>query len=322
MAKQVTKKQHWVPQFYLKNFANTDGKLHALDLRKGKILTKTYYPSEICYEDFFYGTKTGVEDEISQELEEIFQMTEDELSDEYDRLCKELLDKNKAPEEEDLYLLAQHLSFLWIRSAYFRETMHRSMGRLLKDISIKRALNKEHFYDVLEKSSSKKHTPEEKEKIRQLAISGEYDLAFSNDDHLRFLLNAKGFGNLLFHKKWRIYYIRDRDDFSFLTSDTPIIEVYPPSRGYWGYNFMERTHYFAMTPKVLIEFIDIDSPGKRVKRKEIKSKEQVEEFNLKRLQWSYEFAYSGDRVNFRKAETYKEMQEFALQEFIRKVTGN
>ena len=50
----MTKKQHYVPQFYLKNFTSDDNKLWVFDRVK-----KEYYrnaPKDICFEKFLYET--------------------------------------------------------------------------------------------------------------------------------------------------------------------------------------------------------------------------------------------------------------------------
>lgn len=60
---QITKKQHFVPKFYLKRFAR-NGQIQVCDVRAKRIL-KAYGYKSVCYEKFFYGVETGVQDEVS-----------------------------------------------------------------------------------------------------------------------------------------------------------------------------------------------------------------------------------------------------------------
>lgn len=50
-----TVKEHYVPQFYLKNFKDDKGLLHIYDFKQKKIFTQS--PKNICYENNLYETK-------------------------------------------------------------------------------------------------------------------------------------------------------------------------------------------------------------------------------------------------------------------------
>lgn len=52
---QKTVKEHYVPQFYLRNFADEDGLLHIYDFKRNKYFTQS--PKNICYENNLYETK-------------------------------------------------------------------------------------------------------------------------------------------------------------------------------------------------------------------------------------------------------------------------
>lgn len=54
MTKQTptTRKQHIIPRFYLKRFADNNGNLQILDIQRGKIIKPRPY-SGVCYDDFF-----------------------------------------------------------------------------------------------------------------------------------------------------------------------------------------------------------------------------------------------------------------------------
>lgn len=52
---QHTVKEHYVPQFYLRNFADEKGLLHMYDFKRNKYFTQS--PKNICYENNLYETK-------------------------------------------------------------------------------------------------------------------------------------------------------------------------------------------------------------------------------------------------------------------------
>lgn len=52
---QNTVKEHYVPQFYLRNFADENGLLHMYDFKQNRCFTQS--PKNICYENNLYETK-------------------------------------------------------------------------------------------------------------------------------------------------------------------------------------------------------------------------------------------------------------------------
>ena len=52
---QKTVKEHYVPQLYLRNFADANGLLHIYDFKRNKYFTQS--PKNICYENNLYETK-------------------------------------------------------------------------------------------------------------------------------------------------------------------------------------------------------------------------------------------------------------------------
>lgn len=89
--KQVTKKQHFIPEFYLKNFCAEDGKLAVYDCRYNKYHRKT--PAQICYEKYLYETKVDSDSESEEfvlvnEIENYFRDKETIYSECIDRILK------------------------------------------------------------------------------------------------------------------------------------------------------------------------------------------------------------------------------------------
>jgi hypothetical protein len=309
---QITKKQHWLPEFYLKKFSNK-GDLRAFDLKNGYVLKKPYTPAEICYGEFFYGKKTGEPDDISQLFEHLFEVMESKFGLFYDEFCRDVVCSN--PSEERLYEVAQNLGVLWLRSPVMRDMLQNLQEDFYKQITSMHASFKECYYRDIDKATAAKLSDEEKEEIRITILEKKYRLEFDNTVHLKMIMQMAGYGNLFFHKKWRVYYIANNDPWKFITSDTAVIEVFPNRAGVYGPSFMDRTHYFALTPKILIEFIASWSPGKRLKRKQLKTQEEVNKFNFLRLNWSHKYSYSSSEDDFKFALIDLEKKEKALSIF-------
>lgn len=54
MEKQMTKRQHYVPQFYLRNFTDINGKLQVYNYQKNNFFTCV--PKDVCYEEYLHET--------------------------------------------------------------------------------------------------------------------------------------------------------------------------------------------------------------------------------------------------------------------------
>ena len=55
------KRQHYVPQFYLRNFVREDNKFTIFNIKSEKIIENAPYRKQ-CYEDYYYG-----DDEVWEE---------------------------------------------------------------------------------------------------------------------------------------------------------------------------------------------------------------------------------------------------------------
>ena len=75
MSDQVTKRQHFVPQFYLRHFLNSRNEVEVFDCDR-RVIGAPKGTKGICYEDYFYGIRTGEPDEVSQQIEKAFQQME------------------------------------------------------------------------------------------------------------------------------------------------------------------------------------------------------------------------------------------------------
>ena len=78
---QRTKNQHYVPQFYLKQFTNEQWLIEAVNKERKKVWT--YSIKHICCGEFFYWVETGKKDKVSQLLEDFFNKVENNFANIY-----------------------------------------------------------------------------------------------------------------------------------------------------------------------------------------------------------------------------------------------
>ncbi|MFA4999827.1 MAG: DUF4238 domain-containing protein [Patescibacteria group bacterium] len=294
----IVEDQHWVPRFYLKRFANEKNFIEVLDIKNVKLNPARPY-SGVCYEKFFYAVDTGKQDEASQKIEDIFQGIEDKAAPALNKLEKSILN-NQQLDSRQMYFVSLFMSSLWIRSKHFREKINRISSHFYKETEKFRASMdgyKDHIKTIAKELKKKEGLDMDDEDIDwyvKLMQTGNYDLSFNNVEQLLFIEHLEGFANVIFNKNWRVYIAVDEKE--FITSDTPVIELSPELPNIYGYTFLERKHYFPLSPKVLIELVEPVS-GKKVIRKRIKDND-VQRFNLIRPGLSFQYCYAKGKKEF------------------------
>ena len=248
--KQITKDQHFVPRFYLKRFA-LEGLIQVFDVRAMRIGKPRPFGS-VCYEKFFYAIETGVQDEISQAYEEDFGRFENVIDKALPGITERAL--NRQLTDDDLDKIAGFMSVQWIRTRYFREWLQKMESEILKQL-YKKLASFSGFQDSVRSTEGGRETRDEQMEERiQFIQSGEYENRLSNNAlHFKFMRNEdfNGFHNLLLAKKWRI--IHSKESHHFITSDNPVVQWIPPTKGIFGPTFMDRVHLLPLTPNILIE---------------------------------------------------------------------
>jgi hypothetical protein len=285
--KQVVKDQHFVPEFYLRRFTNGDGFIERLVLPTAEVLSRPVSPKAEANDLFFYGEKTGVEDEISQDVEDFWKSVEDFVAPHLDEVEQQIV-ANQQLSSHDVAIVAHLAAMLWMRTPHFRETLNHNMGNLEKQVRQHHAADPrytDHLIKIAEKTG-KKLTQKKAEELRQFILGGEYNLGYSNVQHLQFMVtNFEGFRNMFYGAKWRFHLISGERQ--FVTSSAPCIEVFPERRNsFYGPNFYERGHFLPLSPNILAEAINPFSSGKRIKRKRINDN-AVLTYNLQQANWSY-----------------------------------
>ncbi|MEX1086919.1 MAG: DUF4238 domain-containing protein, partial [Candidatus Paceibacterota bacterium] len=220
----ITKRQHYVPQFYLKRFVNPDGKLNILDCERRKVVASRA-PRSVCKEDYFYALN-GELDEVSQSLEEGLQKIETDIANGYDDVAKRVSDFKEIT-HDDKMLVATFMSLQYLRGLYMRKQTKRMDEDFIKKITRLRygSGNIHTSLDRLENETGEKLSEKEREELIEFAKSGDYRVETNNASHLQLLSQIEGFRNLFYGKRWTVYVSKSSK--KFVTSDNPVAEMFP-----------------------------------------------------------------------------------------------
>ena len=292
--KIITKKQHYVPKFYLKNFTNQSGQIQILDSKNNRLCSPKSC-SGIAYSPFFYAVETGVSDEISQHIEQWLKQFEDVIAREIPYIINRILD-NKHIDSGDRHVLSVFMCMLWLRSPNMRTKLNKMEESMRKKVM--------KFYtpervDNFVKESGLNMSEKEHAKLVKMIETGSYSLRFNNASHLKLMtetlgFDGPGFANMFFGQKWKIYIAKGKK--RFITSDGPVVEWWLPPKTFYGASFLERNKYFALTPEILFE-LTYPKGVKKAKRRTIFEKDDdiVSLFNILLASHAHKFIYSNNK---------------------------
>ena len=261
---QKTRKQHFVPRFYLKRFA-LKRQIQVYDVHAKRIGKPRPYGS-VCYQEFFYAVETGVEDEISQAYEALFSQIENVT----DKALPGIIDRAKDLQLtiDDQCTLADFMIVQRLRTHYFRELIEKNYAGRMKWICRVRATLDPEFRDLLHRAAEdieETVSDEQIEKVIQWVKLGEYDFRFDNSTHLK-CINEQVFNesrDRLLATSWRIFFAEEPHH--FITSDNPVVDWTPTTKSPFGRTLMEGEYLIALTPTILIEtgFADSTNPERQ-----------------------------------------------------------
>jgi hypothetical protein len=290
-----TERQHVVPKFYLKRFADQRLQLQALDLEHQRFGKPRHYKA-MGFLKYFYAAKSGVPDELSQHVEAWLQQTESAVAPALQPIVDKILGL-KPISEDDRYALSVFMSLLWLRSPAMRAQLNRMEEDMTKQLM---RLYPTERLEHLSKKTGEKLSAEDQGKLREMIETGSYHVEFNNTHHLRFMTENLGFGgpgfaNMFFAMKWKAYIATGKR--RFITTDSPVVEWWLPRKFFYGPSFLERTKYFALTPEILLE-LSYPRGSKKLKRETLfeADDDTVMMFNMFLASRARAYAYSGDRT--------------------------
>lgn len=249
--KPHVRRQHFVPQFYLRHFVSPKSKkLEVLVCERGQIRTRPATPRSVCYAPYFYGMKAGTADEAAQLTEIMLEDLENQIAPIIRRNIERIL-SNSPITPQDKWNLAFLMSMLWIRGPAMREMIRTQREAVQKQlIAMTVALKGEQLLDEIDEELGQVSTTEMRKKVIEFATSGDYELHWNNRSHLLMLGKIPNFASVFASCNWCVYISKSPK--KFITSDDPVSVVAGEEAYLFGATFYDRTYYFPLTPEICI----------------------------------------------------------------------
>jgi hypothetical protein len=292
-----TVKQHYVPRFYLKLFADSQKLLQVYSV-KDKRLEKPRTYSALGYERYFYAAETGTPDKLSQTIEDWLGVHENIIAQNLPRIIKKIINLEQII-DDDRYILSALMCMLWLRSPKMRSELNRMHTDAVKQIM---SFNVSQQVDNFIKKTGTNMSEDQRNKLIKTFENGTYDMKFNNVQHLQFMtdtfgFDSQGFTNMFFGQKWKIYIAKGEK--RFITTDSPVVELWPPPEGFYGATFLERNKYFSLTPEILIE-LSAPMGSRKVKRETLfrDMDYTVDFFNVILAANCHQYAYTDNKKIF------------------------
>lgn len=255
-------KQHFLPEVYLKEFRNREGKLHCLDyyiVQFGrKVFDEPKYPAEVCRAKDFYTIQPVFKTKFphmtglpSLHIETSFHPYESE----YPKLIAKIKKHQNALIIKDANLLIYVLVDLKIRNNYFREKI---VPKAHKNI-VENDLNE--LKKEIELAPSKKLSEATKDQFVSVIEKIQNDFQASNENHAQSHLSSialrRGRGDEIHLKiikhllqyQWIVYTSNDQ----FITTDNPGFSYDTDKRVIQNTKFDENViFFFPLTPSLCL----------------------------------------------------------------------
>ena len=176
------------------------------------------------------------------------------------------------------------MSMLWIRGQEMRKQIHRltnEMGKWM--LGQEYSIHPDKLFDEHDKAKGVTTSPEERKIMQEIIVNKEYEIIPNNAMHLQNFENIAGYANLFYHQHWTVYISKVSSKFA--TTDNPLAVRFPKAKGFLhGRTFLERAHYFPLTPDIFIVATESDDapdrPGIRLKRKTFFKGDEIKVLDL------------------------------------------
>ncbi|TGL46736.1 DUF4238 domain-containing protein [Leptospira kemamanensis] len=307
--KNITKWQHIVPQFYLKEFRNEKNLIENYDISNKKF-GQPKGTKPLCAEYFYYGAETGVQDEISQIVEEFLQSFETPLSKSIPILKKSLIGSSEITLEEK-HIISLLMSMLYIRNNTTRNQIKQTTSNLTLEAlkGIANVKGEKRFFNYYERDTGSIISSSDKKDFLKALEENQIKIDVNNAPHINFLSKIPNFANILNTQNWIIYISKIEDN--FITSDTPVVSNNPKNwYNQFGVPILAKSYYFPLSPKIFIKtYYNSQSTTKSIKRKNLLSKNDtkiINDLNLVIASRSGKQLFANQKIDIEKILKYRQ----------------
>jgi hypothetical protein len=248
-------RDHYVPQFYLRNFHITRRPGHVYLYQRG-VSPRPKSVRQVAQEEDYYDIKLDEPDIDKDGVDKLLQMSERTAAP----VIKKLLTGSLSDlSDEDFFHLSWFIGLLGSRTPAVRETL----------ASINIGINKRNFKKMLQDEAefaemARQHpemSGEQLENARTAFLKGDIRLDFNRGGQTEdFLMGqqlefTKVLVDILEHRYWNL--VETVSSLSFLTSDNPVINMPTPKHPHgatWGY--ADGDIMLPISPKRALWFLD------------------------------------------------------------------
>ena len=256
---------HYVPQFFLKNFATVDDPNSVFAYQRDKEPFKTTANSVAAKNDMYVFSEKATGGKKNAELEGLFAELEGVAKPIIERIIKTA---RLSLSDQEFGTLCEFFGFLHTRNLAHRELLKNMITTFQKTELKIMAQDPEHLKEVLKRATNKidADDPAAVERLRDSILN--FDQHFKvgygkeNDDY--FLKQAVLIGNelidILFKKKWNL--LLAKEGLFFVTSDNPIVLLPPPARPpFYGVGFTNGIVAIPISPHHCLFLTDDEEPS-------------------------------------------------------------
>lgn len=269
------KKQHYVPQVYLKHFTDSDGFIHIYDKEKDEFRRQT--PANTGYSKHFYTIeKDGVKD---YSIEKALALHVDTL---YQPVLNKIANKETL-KFEDKEKLAVFVTFQYLRTPKQRKNYHRMIDDFYKQTA-KIIFEMKKVHGMLSDIG-----PLEIENLEDIVKNERFNVDVPKEQSLQLMLDSGRMASMISRHNFIIIEASSKSE--FITSDHPYSMVKENWSPAWsGYGIMNTTKLFPLSPRYLLMLKD---PGDKIMYYSL-NKSEVREMNMTTASWSDRFLFSSN----------------------------
>lgn len=200
----LSKRHHYIPEFYIKGFVGNDGKVSVYNKELGRIDSNRKSPKQVFFE--WNRNTYNVHGEETDFVEKLYQFGEDKFSPTYKKLTERL---------EEIELTAKDLFHLihFIADLHWRvPTQDNEVSNYVKN------LNPENSVFEVRNKITGENAPKElfNRIINEPSFAGSYRIIMAMQDYLGVEKDSS-------LNNWKIYYAPKQDNHPHLLCDNPLI---------------------------------------------------------------------------------------------------
>lgn len=228
----MTKNQHYVPQFYLRNFSSNNKSIVLYRIKGKRPPVKNAAIKNICSEDYFYDRDNSIEAALSQK------------EDDWSAVLKEIIEQKQIRQLTDKTSLREFVSYQYTRTRGLLNHVSSMVQKLLLYIFFQ---DKVLQYLANDEKTQKEVVIEEIQKFAKEYANDSITPAWllTMTDDMR-----KGISDL------RITILDNQTSKNFITSDTPVIMINPFSADQVGFWVVGIVMIVPVSPKIAVMIYD------------------------------------------------------------------